>query len=513
MKTVDRQQAETKSTINPATGKTIAEHTLLTEDQAVKAVESIHEAFLQWRDKPVEKRAEIIQNLADQIRKRKDDIAELMSLEMGKTLKEGYQEIELCAGICEYTAKNGPAQLKDEERELEGGRALVSYRPIGIVFGIQPWNFPLYQAVRYTIPNLVAGNAVILKHAQNVWGSGDLLEEMMMDAGIPQNVFRHLKINHDTAEVLMKHELVRGVTFTGSPGAGAKIASIAAEALKKTVLELGSNDAYLVLSDADIELAVETSVMGRVNNCGQTCVAAKRFIVVEKNYEAFRDAYVKAMKEIRPGDPLDGEPDIGPMARKDLRETLHEQVRKSVEKGARCLAGGTIPKGDGFYYPATVLDNVEKGMPAYDDELFGPVASLIKARDDEHAMEIANDSRFGLGGGIFSSDIERAVELAKTKFDTGMVNINGYHLAQPNLPFGGVKDSGYGREHGGFGIREFVNVKSIMIAECPRVASPLSQDEAGPLSRDIPWGFSVANSRRPCTYQRSFERSANLALC
>ena len=465
MDTIKKSEIQTEKTINPATGKPITAHTLLSQKQAVEALQSMQKAFLQWREKPVGERADIIAKLGQEIKNRKDEIAELMSTEMGKTLDESRQEIDSCVGICEYTAEHGPSHLEDEKRELEGGRAIVTYQPIGIVLGIQPWNFPLYQAVRYSVPNLVAGNAIILKHASNVWGSGDLLEEMMLSAGLPKNVFRHLKINHDTAEELMKHDLVRGVTFTGSPGAGAKIASVAAESLKKTVLELGSNDAYLVLSDADIESAVKASVMGRVNNCGQTCVAAKRFIIVKDQYEAFRDAYVKGMKDVRYGDPLDGQPDMGPMAREDLRETLHEQVQESIKKGAKCLTGGEIPEGPGFFYPPTVLEDVEKGMPAYDDELFGPVAALIKADSDEHAMEIANDSRFGLGGGIFSKDTERAIELARTKFDTGMVNINGYHLAQPNLPFGGVKNSGYGREHGGFGIREFVNIKSVMIAE------------------------------------------------
>lgn len=464
MDTIDTK-TKTNTTINPSTGKEIKEHTLLSETEALKALEEMHDAFLDWRDEPIEQRASILKNLAKIIRKNEDKIAELMTTEMGKTLDEGKQEIELCAGICEFTAENGPGQLADEKRELDGGRAVVTYQPVGIILGIQPWNFPLYQALRYTIPNLLAGNAVILKHASNVWGSGDLIEDLIRQSGVPKNVFRHLKIDHDTAEKLMKHDLVRGVTFTGSSSGGAKIASISAEALKKTVLELGSNDAYLILSDADLESAVQNSVMGRVNNCGQTCVAAKRFVVVEDRYEEFRDAYVKAMKDVRFGDPLDGRPDIGPMARKDLREKLHEQVQDSISKGAKCLIGGEIPEGPGFFYPATVLENVKKGMPAYDEELFGPVASLIKAKDDEDAMRIANDSRFGLGGGIFSKDEERATELARTKFDTGMVNINGYHLAQPNLPFGGVKDSGYGREHGGFGIREFVNIKSIMIAE------------------------------------------------
>ena len=261
----------------------------------------------------------------------------------------------------------------------------------------------------------------------------------------------------------MQHKHIRGVTFTGSSSTGAKIAETAAKAIKKTVLELGSNDAYLILKDADLESTVEACLVGRFNNVGQTCVAVKRLIVVDAIYEPFKKAYLAALKDLKVGDPLAKDTDMGPMARENLRDTLHEQVQESVKKGAKLLCGGEIPDGEGFFYPATVLENVKPGMPAYDDELFGPVASLIKAKDTEDAIRIANDSRFGLGGGIFSQDEKRAVEIARDELDTGMVNVNGYHLAQPNLPFGGVKDSGYGREHGGFGIREFLNTKSIMI--------------------------------------------------
>lgn len=465
MTTLQKEKQNIESTINPATGKKIADHEVIAEEAALEAVSEMHKAFLDWKLLPATRRASHIAKLAEIIRAKKTELSELMSLEMGKTLNEGLQEIDLCAGICEYTAEHGPDFLQDEQRQLDSGRALITYQPTGIILGIQPWNFPLYQAIRYTVPNLVAGNAVILKHAENVWGTGDFIEKMVLEAGVPKNVFRHLKMSHQTSSTLIAHELVRGVTFTGSSSTGKEIAAEAAKSLKKTVLELGSNDAYLVLSDADVETAVEVGVLGRINNCGQTCVAAKRFVIVKDKYEAFESAYLEAMKKIRYGDPLDGEPDIGPMARADLRDSLHKQVRESIEKGAVCRLGGEVPDGNGFFYPPTVLTNVEPGMPAYEEELFGPVASLIKAKDDEDAMRIANDSRFGLGGGIFSGNPERAIELARKRFDTGMVNINGYHLAQPNLPFGGVKDSGYGREHGGFGIREFVNVKSIMIAE------------------------------------------------
>ena len=459
------EKAKTKTTINPANGESLKEYTLLDEERALESMEEVHQAFLGWRTRPIEERAKVLKSIAEALASRSGEISQLMTEEMGKTLQESQQEVELCAQICLYTADKGPDFLKQEERDFEGGRALISYEALGIVFGIQPWNFPLYQALRYSIPNLLAGNSVVLKHASNVWGTGDLIEDIFVSAGLPAGVFRHLKISHQTAETLMKHRYVRGITFTGSSGAGADIAQIAASSLTKSVLELGSNDAYLVLEDADLETAVKACVLGRVNNCGQTCVAVKRIIVVDKIYDKFREAYLKALREVKVGDPLEETTDMGPMARKDLRESLQEQVNDSVSKGAKLSLGGKIPEGKGFFYPVTLLENVTPGMPAYDEEMFGPVASLIRADDEEDAIRIANDSRFGLGGGIFSKDVGRATKIALERFDTGMVNINGYHLAQPNLPFGGVKDSGYGREHGGFGIREFVNVKCVMLSD------------------------------------------------
>ncbi len=451
------------ATINPATGKEIKEYSFMSDDEAIAAVEKCHKAFEQWRLKSIDDRAKIIKAIGKELTKNKEKFAKLMTQEMGKVLKQGEQEIELCAGICDYTAEHSSKELQDEERELpNGGKGVITYSPTGVIYGIQPWNFPAYQAVRYSIVNLMAGNGVLLKHAENVSGSALLLKEIYEAAGLPKDLFTVLLIDHDQSDKIIEHDLVRGVTLTGSPGAGKIIGKKAGAALKKTVLELGSNDAYLVLDDADVELAAKVSVQGRIYNNGETCVAAKRFVVVDKVYDAFKEAFVKGMKDIKMGDPTKEDSDLGPMAREDLRDKLHEQVQKSVEKGANVVVGGEIPEMDGYYYPATILDNLEPGQPAYDDELFGPVASLIRAKDNEDAMRIANASRFGLGGGIFSKDEDKAFELAKKHFDTGMVFINSFGLAQPNMPFGGVKDSGYGREHGGFGIREFVNAKAVM---------------------------------------------------
>ncbi|APS39135.1 MULTISPECIES: NAD-dependent succinate-semialdehyde dehydrogenase [Salegentibacter] len=455
---------KTLKTINPATGKELDTYEYFTDQEAKDAVEECHQAFLKWREKSPKQRAEVIKAIGEKLTEYKAELVKLMTAEMGKLLKQGEQEIDLCAGICEWTAANGPENLKDEERELpDGGRGIITYSPIGVIYGIQPWNFPAYQVIRYTIANLMAGNGVLLKHAESVTGSGLLLEKIFKEAGLPKDLFKVLLIDHDQSDSIIEHDLVRGVTLTGSPGAGKIIGEKAGANLKKTVLELGSNDAYLVLEDADIKKAVEWCVKGRVYNNGETCVAAKRFVVTEKVYDEFKEAFVEKMKNLKAGDPTSDESDLGPMAREDLREELHEQVEDSVKKGAAVLCGGKIPDGDGFYYPATVLANVKPGQPAYDDELFGPVASLIKAKDDEDAMRIANDSRFGLGGGIFSEDVDKAVELASKHFDTGMVFINSFGLAQPNMPFGGVKNSGYGREHGGFGLKEFVNAKAINI--------------------------------------------------
>ncbi|PRX39747.1 NAD-dependent succinate-semialdehyde dehydrogenase [Salegentibacter salegens] len=455
---------KTLKTINPATGKELDTYDYFTDQEAKDAVEECHQAFLKWREKSPKQRAEVIKVIGEKLTEHKSELVKLMTAEMGKLLKQGEQEIDLCAGICEWTAANGPENLKDEERELpDGGRGIITYSPLGVIYGIQPWNFPAYQVIRYTIANLMAGNGVLLKHAESVTGSGLLLEKIFKEAGLPKDLFKVLLIDHDQSDSIIEHDLVRGVTLTGSPGAGKIIGKKAGANLKKTVLELGSNDAYLVLEDADIKKAVEWCVKGRVYNNGETCVAAKRFVVTEKVYDEFKEAFVEKMKNLKAGDPTSEDSDLGPMAREDLREELHGQVEDSVKKGAAVLCGGNIPDGDGFYYPATVLANVKPGQPAYDDELFGPVASLIKAKDDEDAMRIANDSRFGLGGGIFSEDVDKAVELASKHFDTGMVFINSFGLAQPNMPFGGVKNSGYGREHGGFGLKEFVNAKAINI--------------------------------------------------
>ena len=451
------------TTINPLTEEELEAYPQMSDEEASAVVEASHTAFLEWRLKSLEERAKVISAIAGEMRKSKDEFAKLMTDEVGKLLKDSREEVELCAAICDYTAKIGPDTLADEEREVDSGKGIVTHSPIGVVYGIQPWNFPAYQAVRYSIASLMAGNGVLLKHASACTGSGLFLRDLYERAGLPKGLFGVLLISHDQSDRIIEDERVRGVTLTGSDKAGRAVAGKAAELVKKTVLELGSNDAYLVLDDADLDLAVKTCVQGRIYNNGQTCVNAKRFIVTEKNYDAFVKAYAEAFEDIKMGDPSEDDTELGPMVTEEQRDKLHKQVEESIEKGARLVAGGKIPDRKGWFYPATVLADVAPGQPAYKDEMFGPAASIIRAKDEEDAMRIANSSRYGLGGGIFSSDVERARKLAAEHFDTGMVFINTFDVAYPTMPFGGVKTSGYGREHGPEGLKEFVNIKSIRI--------------------------------------------------
>ncbi|MBB5277243.1 succinate-semialdehyde dehydrogenase/glutarate-semialdehyde dehydrogenase [Rhizobium rosettiformans] len=450
-------------TINPFTEEDLKTYPHMSDAEAMAVVAASHTAFLDWRLKSLEERAEVIAAIGAEMRKSKEDFAQLMTDEVGKLLKDSRSEVDLCAAICDYTAKIGPDALADEEREIEGGKGYVTHSPIGVVYGIQPWNFPAYQAVRYSIASLMAGNGVLLKHAEACTGSGLFLRDLYERAGLPKGLFGVLLISHDQSDKIIEDERIRGVTLTGSDRAGRAVGAKAAELVKKTVLELGSNDAYLVLDDADLDLAVKTCVQGRIYNNGQTCVNAKRFIVTEKNCDAFVEAYAEAFRSIKLGDPKADDTQLGPMVTKKQRDELHQQVKDSIEKGARLVVGGEVPEREGWFYPATVLADVAPGQPAYEDELFGPAAAIIRAKDDMDALRIANSSRYGLGGGIFSRDVERARKLAADYFDTGMVFINTFNVAYPSMPFGGVKTSGYGREHGPEGLKEFVNVKSIRI--------------------------------------------------
>lgn len=452
------------TTVNPATGENIKDYNYMSDDEVDNIIDASHKVFTKWRLVSADERAKVINSIGETLMKYKDELAELMTKERGKTLAGSLGEVDLCKAICDFTASEGVAALADDERDIEGiKKGLISYDPIGIIYGIQPWNFPAYQVFRYTIANLMAGNSILLKHASNVTGSGLLIEKIMQESDLPEGLFRTLIISHDQSEKVIQHEKVRGVTLTGSDVAGRVVAQQAAKVLKKTVMELGSNDAFIVLEDADLDLAAATCAHARLYNNGETCIAAKRFIVVDSVYDKFRDLVIEKFKSYKVGDPMEKSTDVGPMSSSKQRENLHKQVQESVDKGATITLGGEIPDKPGAFYPPTILENVKSDQPAYKDELFGPVAALIRAKDQEDALRIANDSRYGLSGAIFSKDEEKAINLAQQHFDTGMVYINGYDLVSPGLPFGGVKDSGYGREHGGFGIKEFVNIKAVHV--------------------------------------------------
>lgn len=455
------------TTINPATGKEIKSYNYMSDAEVNKIIEASHQAFLQWRETSHEERAKVITSIGDKLIEHKEDLARLMTEERGKTYEHSLQEVDLCKSICDYTAANGVAALADDERDLEGlEKGIITYQPIGIIYGIQPWNYPAYQVFRYTIANLMAGNAILLKHAANVTGSGLLIEKILHESDLPNDLFRTLIISHDQSEQIIANNKIRGVTLTGSDKAGAVVAQQAAKVLKKTVMELGSNDAFIVLEDADLELAATTCAHARLYNNGETCVAAKRFIVVDSVYDEFRELLIEKFKGYKVGDPMQETTDVGPMSSTQQRETLQKQVQESIDKGAKVAYSSdvddSLPK-EGAYQPLVILENISEDQPAYKDELFGPVASLIRAKDEKDAFRIANDSRYGLGGGVFSKDEDKAIRLATKYFDTGMIYINGYSLVQPGLPFGGVKDSGFGREHGGFGIKEFVNIKALHV--------------------------------------------------
>ena len=451
------------ATINPSTGDIIKEYPIQTKAEVETIVQNAHEAFMKWQKTDMSHRSELILKIAVLLEDNKEELATLMANEMGKPISQGVGEVERCIAICEYTANEDYKVLADEERPLNGGKkGLITYQPIGVILGIQPWNFPLYQVIRYAVPNLMAGNAVLLKHAKNVWGMAERIKEIFEQAKVPEGLFGVLFSENEDITAIIEDDLVRGVTLTGSAKAGQDVAAKAGKNLKKTVLELGGSDPYIVLDNENMETIIETCLKGRVNNAGQTCIAAKRFIVLEDIYDEFKEKFVMAMQSVEYGDPTKEDTQMGPIAREDLRDNLHKQVQDSIDKGAVCLVGGEVPKGKGFFYPATILENLTSDMPAYNDELFGPVASLFRVKNEDEAIMLANDHKYGLGGGVFCADESRAINVAK-KIDTGMVSVNGYFGSQPNLPFGGVKQSGYGREHGGFGIKEFTNIKSIYV--------------------------------------------------
>jgi succinate-semialdehyde dehydrogenase/glutarate-semialdehyde dehydrogenase len=450
--------------VNPFTGEVAQRHHEMTRDEVDAAIAGAQHAHLEWRETSFAHRAELMRKAAALLDARAEEYGRLMAVEMGKPIRDGIAEAKKCAVGCNFYAEHAEKYLAPQPVELDGRKARVVFNPLGVLLAVMPWNFPFWQVIRFAAPALMAGNAGVLKHAANVPGCALALEQLFRDSGFPEHLFRTLLIGNKAVEHVIEHPFVRAVSLTGSSGAGRAVASVAGRCLKKSVLELGGSDAYLVLEDADITFAAALGAKGRLVNGGQSCIAAKRFIVIESRRAEFERALVAEMAKAKMGDPLDEITTLGPMARHDLRNSLHEQVRKSVEHGARCLLGGEIPAGKGAFYPPTVLTDVKKGMPAYDEEMFGPVAAIISARDEQDAIRLANDSEFGLGGGIFTRDLARGEKLASEQMESGLVFVNAPVESNPKLPFGGIKESGYGRELSSYGIQEFVNIKTVVVA-------------------------------------------------
>jgi succinate-semialdehyde dehydrogenase/glutarate-semialdehyde dehydrogenase len=450
--------------INPANGEVLATYEEMKPREVRGIISKSHAAFLSWRDVSFDHRAELMRRAGQLLHDNARDYALLMAREMGKPVPQGIAEAQKCALACDFYAENAARFLQREPIATEARNSFVTFNPIGVILAVMPWNFPFWQVFRFAAPNLMAGNAAVLKHASNVPACALAIEALFREAGFPEHLFRTLMISSRQVNAVIKHRAIRAATLTGSGPAGRAVASKAGGLLKKTVLELGGSDPYLVLEDADLDLAAKVSTKGRLVNSGQSCIAAKRFIVVEKARREFEDLFVKQMSAAKMGDPCDESTEVGPLARSDLRDTLHRQVEGSIAKGAHSLLGATIPNMPGAYYPPTVLTDVRKGMPAYDEELFGPVAAIIPVKDEEQAIATANDSVYGLGGCVMTRDLQRGERIAAEQIESGSVFVNEPVHSDPRLPFGGVKESGYGRELSSYGIKEFVNIKTVYVA-------------------------------------------------
>lgn len=450
--------------VNPANGTTIKIYEEMRPEEVTRAVAAAHTAFLSWRRTEFAERAGLMHAAAQVLRDKSDEYAILMANEMGKPVTQGRAEVEKCAWVCDYYAESAESFLQPELVETDASKSYVTFLPLGVVLAVMPWNFPLWQVFRFAAPALMAGNAGVLKHASNVPGCALAIEEVFSKAGFPADIFRTLLVGSSQVNAIIENPHVKAVTLTGSTPAGQAVARKSGEMLKKTVLELGGSDPYLILDDADLDTAVSTCVASRLLNSGQSCINAKRFLVVEPLKDAFEKLFVERMRAQVVGDPLEEDTEVGPQARTDLRDELHEQVALSIAKGARCLLGGEVPNGPGAYYPPTILTNVTRGMPAYDEELFGPVAAIIPVRDEAEAIEVANDSSFGLGAAVFTRDAARGERIAAEELDAGACFVNSFVKSDPRLPFGGIKESGYGRELSHYGIKEFVNIKTVFVA-------------------------------------------------
>jgi succinate-semialdehyde dehydrogenase/glutarate-semialdehyde dehydrogenase len=448
---------------NPATGEVVATYDDHTETEVDAALARATDRFEDWRDRTVQDRCGYLERAADLLRERIDEYAELMTTEMGKPIDQARAEVEKCAWVCDYYAERAPEQLADEViGTAVDADTLVSYEPLGPVLAVMPWNFPFWQVFRFAAPNLAAGNVGLLKHASNVPGCALAIETVLRDAGVPEGAFQTLLVGSSTANDVIADDRVRAVTLTGSEPAGRAVAERAGRELKKTVLELGGSDPFVVLDDAPLAETVEKAVSARVQNNGQSCIAGKRFIVHTDVYDAFVDRFVAAMDDLTVGDPAEEATDVGPMARPDLMHELHEQVQRSVDAGATLALGGEPLEREGAHYPPTVLTDVPPDAAAACEETFGPVAAVIEVEDEAEALAVANDSDLGLGASVWTADLERGERFARG-FEAGCCFVNEYVKSDPRLPFGGIKDSGYGRELSHHGIHEFVNRKTVWV--------------------------------------------------
>ena len=448
--------------INPATGESLQTYVEMSGAEVDAALKQSQRAFEDWKQTPFAARSERMKSLAQQLRTGRNGFAELMAREMGKPISQGRAEVDKCAWGCDYYAENAEKFLQSDMIKTDASRSFVAFEPLGTLLAIMPWNFPFWQVFRAAVPAIMAGNAVVLKHASNVFGCA-LAIEALFKGSFPEGLFRTLLVGSKRAGELIANPLVHAVTLTGSTEAGKAVAAEAGKVLKKSVLELGGSDPYVVLEDADLEQAAESCVNSRLINAGQSCIAAKRFIVVNAVRPQFEELVVAKMRKRDFGDPLNEATIMGPMARHDLRDSLHDQVQRSISEGAKLLLGGKIPAGKGAFYPATVLGKVTPKMTAFREETFGPVAAIIGAASEQEAIDLANDSDFGLGAAVFTRDVKRGEEIATKRLQAGCCFVNEFVRSDPRLPFGGVKQSGFGRELAVFGIHEFVNIKTVYI--------------------------------------------------
>lgn len=452
------------TTFNPANGEVLQTWHVHCENEIEGLLQCSVQAWQAWKRTPFAERALLMQKMANLLRERQQELARLMAQEMGKPVTAGQSEILKCAWVCEYYAEQAEGMLRPQCVEAGGRRSMICYQPLGPILAIMPWNFPFWQVFRCAAPTLMGGNTCVLKHAPNVPGCAAAIEALFKEAGFPEGVFVNLRLRDEQVAAVIAHPLIQAVTLTGSTRAGRIVAAQAGAALKKTVLELGGSDPYLILEDADLDLAAEICAKSRLINSGQSCIAAKRFLVVATVREAFESKLVAAISQAVMGDPCDPATTLGPLARADLRAELHRQVSSSCAQGARCLLGGELPAGPGFYYPATVLTDVQPGMAAFEEELFGPVAAIVPVQDEAEAIALANRSSFGLGAAVFSRDWQRAERIAREKLEAGCCFVNTLVASDPRLPFGGIKQSGYGRELSDLGLKEFMNIKTVFVA-------------------------------------------------